>query len=170
VSGRHLQRITAVLALAAALATGCGYRLGGGVGLQRLSVPPVENRTPEAWAGAHLSGALRLEVERLGLALASPGEAFSLWVRLVSIEAVPRALAVAAGVFAAREQEVRVRIEARLHDPAGVAQGDPLRLDERESYLSAPDLRGTQANLNMAARLVLERLAARATERLLRRF
>jgi len=159
-----------VLAALAAGVAACGYRLGSGAALadgsHRLAVPVAENRTTEPWAGAHLTRALRLEAERLGLQVAGEGQAPALRARLLTLDALPRAVAGYGGRFATREQEVRVVVELSLE---GATSG-PLRLEEREGFLSAPDLRGTGANQRLAARRALERLAARAVERLLRTF
>jgi hypothetical protein len=72
------------------------------------------------------------------------------------------------GGFAAREQEVIVRVTIELKIASG--ENSELVLSDRESYLSAPDLRGTEANRQLALRRVLERLARDAMDRLTRRF
>jgi len=159
-----------VLLVAAGLVGGCGYRLGTGAALpdgsRRLALPAAENRTPEGWAGAHLTRALRIEAERLGLELVPEGEAPALRARLLGLEAVPRAVASFGGRHASREGELRVAVEVTLDG----LPGEPLGLEKREGYLTAPAHEGTEANQRLAARLALERLAARAVERLLRAF
>ena len=88
--------------------------------------------------------------------------------RVVSIRAVPRGVAVSGGRFRAREQEVVVRVELVLRLPA---EDDlELKLSDRESYLSAPDIRGTEANRQLALQRVWERIAVEGIERISRGF
>jgi hypothetical protein len=77
-------------------------------------------------------------------------------------------VAVFGGRFRAREQEVVVRVELVLRLPT---EGDlELELSDRESYLSAPDIRGTEANRQLALKRVLDRMAEEGVERISRRF
>ena len=157
------------------MAGGCGYRFsvasgelpGGG---KRLAVPMASHRGAEPWMAVHFTQALRAEAQRAGLALVD-AEAEGVPVleaRLDEAKAVPRGVAVFGGSFRAREQEVTMRVEFSLS-----ADGRPERkfaLRERASYLSAPDLRGTEANRQLAARRVLDGLARKAVERISRGF
>ena len=86
--------------------------------------------------------------------------------KVASILSVPRGVS---GIgFSARESEVIVRVEFELT----MASGEKLKvaLSERESYLSAPDLRGTEANRQLALRRVLKRLAREGIDRMTRNF
>jgi len=167
----------AALGLAALVwaSAGCGYRFsvatgrlpGGGT---RLAIPPARHRGAEPWPAVHFTRALRAEAERAGLELveAGAGGVPVLKARLGDALAVPRGVALYGGSYRAREQEVALKIELEL-------EGDgpsPRRfsLSDRVSYLSAPDLRGTEANRQLALRRLLDRLARRAVERLARGF
>jgi len=163
------------LLLIALAVQGCGYRFsvasgelpGGG---KRLIVPIASHRGVEPWMAIHFTRALRAEAERAGLVLVEPGAegAPALQARLDEARAVPRGVAVYGGNFRAREQEVTMRVELTLS-----GDGQPARkfaLQDRASYLSAPDLRGTEANRQLAARRVLDGLARQAVERISRGF
>ncbi len=126
------------------------------------------NRTVEGWCAAHLTRALRVEAGRSGLEVVFGDEVPVLESRVEWVRAVPRAVAVAGGRYRTREQEVLVRVELDLRRAGKRVWG--LALTGKESYLSAPDLRGTEANRQMAMRTVLDRLAVRAIERLARGF
>lgn len=161
----------------AALAVGCGYRFsvatgelpGGG---RRLVIPQAAQRGAEPWMAVHFTRVLRAEAESAGLRLVDPeageDEQPVFKARLAEAVAVPRGVAMFGGSFRAREQEVAVRVEFEL---AGGGQA-PRRfvLSDRQSYLSAPDLRGTEANRQLALRRLLDRLARQAVERLARGF
>jgi hypothetical protein len=166
-----------VLLLGGLALGGCGYRFATGEarladGGRRLAIPLAEHRTTEAWPAAHFTRMLRREAARAGLQLIPADRAGdgcpALWSRVLAAEAVPRAVAVRGGRYRTREQEVRVVVEMALRGRAAAAQ--PWRLDERVSYLSAPDLRGTEANRQQAVRRALARLARRAGDRQVGRF
>lgn len=105
---------------------------------------------------------------RAGLRLRPASEAPRLLARLLSVKSVPRSVATYGGAFHTREQEVQVRLELKLDD--GTAGGFKQVLSGRESYLSAPDLRGTVANCDLALRRLLLRLAHDGIDSLTRTF
>ena len=115
-----------------------------------------------------MTSALRSEAVRSGLRLDGSEASPRLESRIVRVKAVPRGVALHAGAFRTREQELVARIELSL-----VRDGQECWktvLNGRESYLSAPDLRGTEANRNIALKTMIERLAREGIERLARGF
>ncbi len=161
--------------LLAVAAAGCGYTFsvaagelpGGG---RRLVVPVATQRGAEPWMAVHFTQALRAQAERAGLVLVDAGAdgAQVLRARLDEARAMPIAVANYGGRFRAREQEVDVRIELKLSGGGQPAREFVVR--DRMSYLSAPDLRGTEANRQLAARRLLDALARQAVDRLARGF
>jgi outer membrane lipopolysaccharide assembly protein LptE/RlpB len=153
---------------------GCGYRFTAGAGRladggQRLCIPLAENLTTEGRASAQFTAALRRQAADRGLELVGEaGGAAVMQARVVSITAVPRGVAVSGGRFRAREQEVVVRVEMKLVFPS--ADGVEIKLNDRESYLSAQDIRGTEANRQLALQRVFERMAEEGVERISRGF
>lgn len=150
----------------------CGYRFTAGAGRlpgggNRLCIPQAENLTTDVHASAQFTTALRRRAADAGLEVV--GEAPAIMnARVVSIRAVPRGVAVSGGRFSAREQEVVVRVELMLRLPE---EDDlELKLSDRESYLSAPDIRGTEANRQLALQRVWERMAEEGIERISRGF
>ncbi len=105
---------------------------------------------------------------RVGLRLSGSSAAPRLLARLLSVKSVPRSVATYGGAFHTREQEVQVRLELKLDD--GRAGAFMQVLDGREGYLSAPDLRGTIANRDLALRRLLLRLAHDGIDSLTRTF
>jgi hypothetical protein len=151
----------------------CGYRFGVGTGQlpdggRRLSIEVAENLTTDAWAGAWLTEGLRREAIRAGLEVVYGADAPHLDARVVFAEPIPRGVAVHAGRFRAREQELVVKVELAFRHSTG--HQNSFALDARESYLSAPDLRGTEANRLLALRKALDRLSRDAIDRLSRSF
>lgn len=61
-----------------------------------------------------------------------------------------------------------MRIEFELNE--GGQAPRRFALSDRHSYLSAPDLRGTEANRQLALRRLLDGLARKAVERLAKGF
>jgi outer membrane lipopolysaccharide assembly protein LptE/RlpB len=153
---------------------GCGYRFSAGAGRlpdggQRLFVPLAENLTTEGRASAQLTAALRRQATDRGLELVGETESAAVMQsRVVSIKAVPRGVAVSGGRFRAREQEVVVQVELKLVLPS--ADAVEIKLNDRESYLSAPDIRGTEANRQLALQRVFQRMAEEGIERISRGF
>jgi len=169
-TGQHRRKLIACL-LGTLLFSACGYRFsaGGGHlpdGSRKLSIPIAQNLTSDASAGALLTTALRRQATRAGLSLSDSADVPVLFVRVLSISAIPRGVALAGGSFRTREQEVVVRIELELKNP----EPWKVAISDRESYLSAPDLRGSEANRLLALERVLARLAQQGIERLARGF
>lgn len=152
----------------------CGYRFSAGAGRlpdggRQLCIPQAENLTTDGRASAQLTDALRRQAADAGLEVV--GEAASAAVmqaKVASIRAVPRGVAVSGGRFRAREQEVVVQVEFKLVLPS--SEDMEMKLSDRESYLSAPDIRGTEANRQLALQRVLERMAEEGIERISRGF
>jgi len=153
---------------------GCGYRFSAGDGRlleggRRLCIPHAENLTTEGRAAAQLTEALRRQAADRGLELVGDADgAAVMQSRVVSIKAVPRGVAVFGGRFRAREQEVVVRVEMKLVSPS--ADDVEINLSDRESYLSAQDIRGTEANRQLALQRVFQRMAEEGIERISRGF
>lgn len=161
------------LLLGALLLPACGYHFSVGTGRlpdgnRELVIEQAHNLTAEASAGAWLVAGLRREAARAGLVVADSDKAARLKPRVVSISAIPRGVSTFGGSFAAREQEVVARIELQV----SLSSGEKLdvKLSDRQSYLSAPDLRGTEANRQLALRRVIDRLARDGIDRLTRSF
>ena len=153
------------------LYSGCGYHFSVGSGRlpdgnQEIAIEQAHNLTGEASAGAWLVAGLRREAARAGLVVTDSSEA-RLHSRVASVLAVPRGVSSAVG-FSAREQQVIVRVEIEVILASG--EKHKLPLSDRESYLSAPDLRGTEANRQLALRRVISRLARDGIDRLTRSF
>lgn len=157
------------------MAAGCGYSFsvasgelpGGG---RRLIVPVAKHRGAEPWMAVHFTQALRAQADRAGLEIvdADAEGAQVLKARLDEARALPRGVANYGGRFRAREQEVDVRIELELS--GGEQPPRHFVVRDRMSYLSAPDLRGTEANRQLTTRKLLDKLARQAIERLARGF
>jgi outer membrane lipopolysaccharide assembly protein LptE/RlpB len=159
--------------LGALLLPACGYHFSVGTGRlpdgnQELVIEQAQNLTAEASAGAWLVAGLRREAARAGLKVGESNRAARLQPRVLSITAIPRGVSVFSGGFSAREQEVVARIELQV----SLSSGEKLEmtLSDRQSYLSAPDLRGTEANRQLALRRVIDRLASDGIDRLTRSF
>ncbi|MBW1807061.1 MAG: hypothetical protein JRJ87_02620 [Deltaproteobacteria bacterium] len=169
-TGEYRRELIACL-LGTLLFSACGYRFsaGGGHlpdGSRQLSIPMAQNLTSDVVAGAWLTTAMRRQATQAGLSLSNSVDAPVLFVRVLRISAIPRGVALAGGSFRTREQEVVVRIELEIKRP----EPWKVAISDRESYLSAPDLRGTEANRLLALQRVLTRLAQQAIERLSRGF
>lgn len=153
---------------------GCGYRFSAGGGRlpdggRRLCIPVAENLTTEGRASAQFTAALRRQAADRGLELVGEAsDAAVMQARVVSIQAVPRGVSVFGGRFRAREQEVVVQVEMKLLLPS--ADSLEIKLDDRESYLSAQDIRGTEANRQLALQRVFQRMAEEGIERISRGF
>ncbi len=161
-----------MIALLVLGALSCGYRFTAGSGRlpgggRRLCIPQVENLTTQAHASGHFTAALRRQAVDSGLQVVGEAPAV-MQGRVMSIRAIPRGVAVYGGRFRAREQEVVVRVELVLRLPS--RDDVKFSLSDREGYLSAPDIRGTEANLQLALQRVLDRMAEEAVERISRGF
>jgi outer membrane lipopolysaccharide assembly protein LptE/RlpB len=150
----------------------CGYRFSAGAGRlpdggNRLCIPQAENLTTDAYASAHLTAALRRQAADAGLEVVAESPAMVI-AKVVSVREIPRGVAVFGGRFRAREQEVVVRVDLVLRSPS--KDDVEVELSDRESYLSAPDIRGTEANRQLALQRVLDRMAVEGIERISRGF
>ncbi len=155
------------------LLASCGYHFTAGAGRlpdgsRDLSIPQAANLTSEAALGAHITKSLRDEAVRAGLRLTGSSTAPRLLARLLSVKSVPRSVVAYGGAFHTREQEVQVRLELELND--GSTSAFKQVFSGRESYLSAPDLRGTIANRDLALRRLLSRLVHDGIDSLTRTF
>jgi hypothetical protein len=126
-------------------------------GSRALHVPVADNQTLFADSTVTLTEALREEARRAGLRLVLDGEAPTLQACLKTIVVVPRAVGLVSGRFHARQEEVVVEVWLKLALPGRPAHERTYR--ERESFLAASDLRGTEANRDLAVRRALTRLA-----------
>ncbi|NMB77194.1 MAG: hypothetical protein GYA21_18960 [Myxococcales bacterium] len=143
---------------------GCGYRFSAGEarlpgGGRELNIAPVESAIAEAGWGGELGERLQFEARRAGLVLSADPAAPRLRARLLSLETIPRGIAAGGGRFAAREEEVRLSVEIVWQE--GPTSSPPRFLREGESFVVAPELRGTQTNRALAVRRALQRLAER---------
>jgi hypothetical protein len=142
----------------------CGYRLAAGQarladGEDALWLAPVGNHTMEPQAAMLLAASLRREAGRRGLKLDAAAQNV-LEARLMKVEALVDAATLAGGRYSSRLQRLLVRVDFRLRRGGRLVWEK--RLEESESYLAAPDLRGTEANRQAALCAVLERLAEEA--------
>ena len=151
------------LAAAALLAAcACGYHLAGhgaplAGGVKTAAVPPFENRTSDAEAGALVAGAVRDELARRGAA----GEGGA---RILGV--VESAVAGPSSVIASGAQTWRLGMvaSARLVDgDRTVAQA---RAARDEEYLSGQDPLETEGRRRLALRRAAEALARDLVERL----
>ena len=167
--GRRLAFALTLFAWLASLACGYSFRSAAGRlpdGSRSLRVAVVEDRSTEAGAGAELSEALRNQALRRSL---QPGkEEAVLATRLVRVDARPLAVALAAGRYRARQQEVVIRASFVLSLASG--ERHEFQLQEQASYLSAADLRNTLANKRVALQQAIDRMAEAAIERISRGF
>ena len=103
-----------------------------------------------------LADSLRREAGRRGLKLDAAARNL-LEAQLVKVETLVDAATLVGGRYSSRLQRLLVRVDFRLHREGRVVWEK--RLEEGESYLAAPDLRGTEANRQAALSAALERLA-----------
>lgn len=150
--------------------SGCGYRFRAGEaslpdGGQILLIPVAQNETLDVVAGAWLTTALRTEAKRLGLVIAQTQDnAASLETKILSIKSNPRGVTIHGGRYRSQEQEVVAKVLLVLH----LASGGKVRipLSDREGYLSAPDIRGTETNRMVALKRMLGRIAEYGIKRI----
>jgi outer membrane lipopolysaccharide assembly protein LptE/RlpB len=176
---KQLAQTAVCLMLSAGCLSACGYRLTVGAGRlpdgsQQLFIPVADNRSMETTAGVFFTEALRREASRRGLALVEPNDEKPstsvpvLEARVESISSAPRGVTMAGDRFIAREEEVVVEVLLRVALNNGSVFQRTLR--QQESFLVAPDLRGTEVNRELAWRRALDRLARQGMEALARRF
>jgi hypothetical protein len=149
-------------------ASSCGYHfsvkdaqlISGG---KKLYIPVVDNQTAEPSLAIWMTEALRQEASITGFEL-SDANGPCLNVEVLSVRAVPRGVSVSGGRFRTREQEIIMTAKFMLSDQSG----DSLAFDmsERQSFLSAADLRSTQTNRSVALKVLIKRMAQIGIQRL----
>ena len=155
------------------LLCGCGYRFVTGQaslpdGGRVLAIPQAKNETTEPAAGALLVEALRREAERAGLQV--QGEAAAvLQARVVRLESLVESATMLGGRYHSRQQRLLLVADFVLRRGSAA----PLwreRLSESVRYLSAPDLRGSEANRQVALRDAVGRMAREVFQQLTARY
>jgi hypothetical protein len=159
-----------VVALAAALATACGYTMMGGSGerlLGRVAVHTPENGSGHAGTELIVADALRREVLRRAGAELVEDESSADWV--VSGKVLPMTVKPASlsPVVLTLEYQVNLALEltARARDGREI-KGDARELKESERFLSSGDAEAQRKNRGEALRRVSQELAARFIDRL----
>ena len=159
-----------VVALAAALSTGCGYTMMGGSGehlLGRVAVHTPENGSGHTGTELVVADALRREVLRRAGAELVEDEASADWV--VSGKVLPMTVKPASlsPVVLTLEYQVNLALEltARARDGREI-KGDARELKESERFLSSGDAEAQRKNRGEALRRVSRVLAARFLARL----
>ncbi len=125
----------------------------------------------EAQVVPMLTGALRTQARKVGLACPADGKDKTIPLLLSSIrsiEAFPRGVAVYAGRYRTREQEIVIKVRFTLKSDNH--KDHTWVLQERVSYLSAPDIRGTEANRQMAIRSGIDSMSRKVMDCLTRGF
>jgi hypothetical protein len=158
--------IRRALALAAVVlaSSGCGYRLAAAGrplagGVTEVGVPPFENRTADAEAGALLAAGVRDELARRGVVSASEEGGARLEGVVESSQATPSS----ADGRGAASWRLALRATARLvKDGAALADASVVR---EEEFLSGQDALETEGR----RRLALRRAAATAARDLVER-
>ncbi len=116
-------------------------------------------------AGHWLTQALRGQAIQSGLVVVDSAEDTSrLEAELLSVHSNPRGVSINAGRFRAQEQEVVVKVSLVFSTVGG--DKSQVSLEERESYLSAPDLTGTETNRMTALKRAVQRLAETGMDRI----
>lgn len=158
--GAPIPRASRPLLAAALLASGCGYALSSQAGrlpagAERIHVPPFENRTSDAEAGALVAAAVRQELARRG-ALGDAGAP-------ARIEGVAVAVSFAPSSFGSATSHLALVVSARL-----VAGGRTLaeqRVQRDEDYLGAVDALESEGRRRVALRRAAEAAAREIVER-----
>lgn len=161
-------RLAGSLLVLLILSVGCGYSVAARPplpgGIEVLSVPVVENDTPEMEVGALMATALARRAEADGrLVASSEGEA-RLVGRIESIGASPVAFPAAsagAGMYA-----LSMRARLRLLAPDGGSALSELTVTGREEYLAGRGPEETEANRRLALERLCDRMAEEAWSRL----
>lgn len=148
------------LLAAAFLAWGCGYALSAGAGrlpagAERIHVPPFENRTSDAEAGALLAAAMRQELARRG-ALGDAGAP-------ARIEGAALAVAFFPSSFGSATGRLALDVSARL--VAGGRTIGEQRVHREEDYLGAVDALENEGRRRVALRRAAEAAAREIVER-----
>jgi hypothetical protein len=159
-----------VLALATALAAGCGYTMVGGSGehlLGRVAVHTPENGSGYAGIELVVADALRREVLRRAGAKLVEDESSADWVvsgRVLPLQVEPASLS---PVVLTLEYQIFLSLDLRARARDGrEVKGDPRELRESERFLSSEDAEAQRKNRGEALRRVSHVLAARFLDRI----
>lgn len=153
----RLRQLVALVALVA----GCGYTTGSGAarlpaGATLVFVPPLENRTPDAEAGALVAAALREELSRRG---AAGGEGASSRIEGAVTRSSSSPLTTQGGTW-----RLVFEVQARLTvDGVEAAQ---VKVREEIDYLGEVDAIATEGRRRLAIRRAATEAAREIVERL----
>ena len=156
---RGLRRLVALVALAAG--AGCGYTTGSGAarlpsGATQVFVPPLENRTADAEAGALVAAALREELSRRG---AAGGEGASSRIEGVVTRSSSSPLTTQSGTW-----RLVFEVQARLI--VSGQEAAQVKVREEVDYLGEVDAIATEGRRRLAIRRAAEAAAREIVERL----
>jgi hypothetical protein len=152
--------LAAVLAAVAA-AAGCGYAVGSGAarlpaGAGSVFVPPLENRTADAEAGALVASALREELSRRG---AAGGEGAAARIEGVVTRSSSSPLTPQSGTW-----RLVFEVQARLL--VGGQETAQVRVRREVDYLGEVDAVATEGRRRLAIRRAANEAAREIVERL----
>ncbi|BDG08283.1 LPS assembly lipoprotein LptE [Anaeromyxobacter paludicola] len=155
---RRLAAARAGLLAALLLAAGCGYGFTSGAGrlppgAERIFVPPFDNRSSDAEAGAWVAAAVRQELARRG-ASGRPGDRARIEGEVETIRFLP------AGTTFVLTLAVRARLAV---DGKPVAE---LPLARNEEYVAGQDPLETEGRRRLALRRAAEALGRDLVEKL----
>ncbi len=156
---RGLRRLVALVALTAG--AGCGYTTGSGAarlpaGATQVFVPPLENRTADAEAGALVAAALREELSRRG---AAGGEGASSRIEGVVTRSSSSPLTTQSGTW-----RLVFEVQARLI--VSGQEAAQVKVREEVDYLGEVDAIATEGRRRLAIRRAAEGAAREIVERL----
>ncbi len=156
---RRLGLVAAVVALAAG--AGCGYAVGSGAarlpgGAGQVFVPPLENRTADAEAGALVAAALRDELSRRGVA---GGEGASARIEGVVTRSASSPLTTQGGTW-------RLVLEVQARMIVSGQEAAQVKVRREVDYLGEVDAIATEGRRRLALRRGAEEAALEIVERL----
>jgi hypothetical protein len=154
------QRLAAAL-VALAAGAGCGYAVGSGAarlpgGADRVFVPPLENRTADAEAGALVAAALREELSRRG---ESGGEGSSARIEGAVTRSSSSPLTTQGGTW-------RLVFEVQARFTVNGQEAAQVRVRREVDYLGEVDAIATEGRRRLAIRRAAEESAREIVERL----
>ena len=157
---RRRQGLLATL-VALAAGAGCGYAVGSGAarlpgGADRVFVPPLENRTTDAEAGALVSAALRDELARRG---AAGNEGAPARIEGVVTRSSSSPLTTQGGTW-----RLVFEVQARL--VVSGQEAAPITVRREVDYLGEVDAIATEGRRRLAVRRAAEEAAREIVERL----
>jgi len=152
-------RLAALVALTAGMA--CGYTTGPGAarlpgGATKVFVPPLENRTADAEAGALVAAALREELSRRG---AAGGEGASSRIEGVVTRSSSSPLTTQSGTW-------RLVFEVQARWIVSGQEAAQFKVREEVDYLGEVDAIATEGRRRLAIRRAAEQAAREIVERL----